>query len=462
MHKKILKELRAENILLRSELRVAREAAEITADLVVKQFEQTEREKHRFQEAAANLEGFKRTLDQTSDCVFMFDPQTYLFTYVNQGGLTHTGYSERELFQMTLADLGPAFGKNDLAELLTPLMEDPGESLFLTTTHTMKNGVDVPVEIFLQYISPEGIQGRFFTIVRNISKRLLEEKEKEQMQAKLLHTQKLESVGALAAGIAHEINTPIQYIGSNLKFLEDAFADVNDLILKYDTLLERLEDQKGMETHTGSITEFIEEIDLSFLQEEIPRAVSQANEGVEKVTSLVLAMKEFSHPGNKEKEQVNINRIIETTIQVARNEWKYVANVDLKLDPNLPMIYCHANEIGQVILNLLVNAAQSIKERLDFAPETPKGNITISTNRLEDKIQVQIADNGVGIPQEILDKIFDPFFTTKDVGKGTGQGLTIARDVIQNKHEGHLNAVSEIGQGATFTIQLPIEKNTDS
>ena len=456
MHKTLQNDLQAENELLRSELRVAREAAEITADLVVKQFEQTELEKHRYQEAAANLEGFKLTLDQTSDCVFMFDPQTYLFTYANQGGMIHTGYSEKELFSMTLADLSTDFDHAKLTEILGPLMEDPSESVFFTTTHQMKNGVDVPVEIFLQYISPEGVQGRFFTIVRNISKRLLEEKEKEQMQAKLLHTQKLESVGALAAGIAHEINTPIQYIGANLNFLGEAFSDINELLKRCSELLLALQTEEDLQPNIHSINECIEDIDLPYLQEEIPAAIGQANEGVEKVSSLVLAMKEFSHPGNKQKEQIDINRTIKTTVQVARNEWKYVADVKLDLAPDLPLIHCHANEIGQVILNLLVNAAQSIKERLDKAPNSPKGSIAISTNGIEDKIEIQIADNGKGIPPEILNKIFDPFFTTKDVGKGTGQGLAIARDVVQNKHNGMLSAVSEKGKGAVFTIHLPI------
>lgn len=229
----MLKDVFEENNLLRNEIRVLHEAAELTADLVIQQFEQTELEKLRYQEVAAHLEGFKRTLDQTSDCVFMFDPQTFLFTYVNHGGVNHTGYSEDELFAMTFADLGSTFTREKLTKIFAPLIEDPKESLLLETTHKRKNGVEVPVEIFVQYISPKGVKGRFFSIVRNISKRLLEEKEKEQMQTKLFHTQKLESVGELAAGIAHEINTPIQYIGANLSFMDEAFLDFNNLIQKY-------------------------------------------------------------------------------------------------------------------------------------------------------------------------------------------------------------------------------------
>lgn len=455
MQKIIGNELQEENKLLRSELRVAREAAQITTELVIAQFEQTEREKQRFQVAAANLEGFKRTLDQTSDCVFMFDPQSFLFTYVNHGGMKHTGYSEEELFEMSLADLDSSFTKPELSKILEPLIEDPGKSVFLTTTHRVKNGSDIPVEIFLQYISPEGIQGRFFTIVRDISKRLAETREKEEMQAKLLHTQKLESVGALAAGIAHEINTPVQYIGSNIGFLKEAFTDINALVERCSDLLIKLKEQNKMVEDIESIDEFREEIDLAFLQEEIPIAIKQAEEGIKKVSTLVLAMKEFSHPGSKEKEQSDLNKIIETTIQVALSEWKYTAELRLDLAPDLPLISCYANEVGQVILNLLVNSSQAIKERLEKEPQTKKGLISIETKQVEDNAEIRIRDNGGGIPADILDKIFDPFFTTKEVGKGTGQGLAIARDVIQNKHDGTLTVNSQWGEGTVFTVILP-------
>ncbi len=451
----MLSELKEENALLRQEIRVLHEAAELTANLVIEQFKQTEREKYRFQEAAANLEGFKRTLDQTSDCVFMFDPQTLLFTYVNQGGVNHTGYSEAELFTMSFANLGSTFTREQLAQKLAPLIEDSRESLLLETTHKRKNGVDVPVEIFVQYIAPTGIQGRFFSIVRNISKRLLEEKEKEQMQTKMLHTQKLESVGELAAGIAHEINTPIQYIGTNLSFLEEAFADITTLIEHYHGLLRAVKQQQATQQHIDQVEACREDIDLDYLTQEFPQAIHQANDGVKRVSKLVMAMKDFSQPGSKEKELTDINKIIHTTVQISRNEWKYCADVELELAENLPLVHCHPNDIGQVMLNLLLNAAHSIKERLERAPNTPKGSIVIRTTSSPKDLTMTITDNGCGIADNILNKIFDPFFTTKEVGKGTGQGLAIARDVILNKHGGDIEVTSEPGLGSTFTIHMP-------
>ena len=452
-------DLKRENDLLRSEIRVLHEAAELTADLVIQQFEQTEHEKHRYQEAAANLEGFKRTLDQTSDCVFMFDPQTFLFTYVNHGGLNLTGYSEKELYAMTLADLGTDCTTDKLTKTLEPLIEDPTESLMMQTTYRRKNGIEVPVEIFIQYISPTGVSGRFFSIVRNISKRLLEEKEKEQMQTKLLHTQKLESVGELAAGIAHEINTPIQYVSSNLSFVDEAFSDFLELLQKYHLLLTMFQQKEDPRQQVADINDFMKEIDIQYLVEEIPEAIQQAKDGVDRVSKLVMAMKDFSHPGSKEKEQANINKIIQTTLQISRNEWKYCADVDLMLAEDLPMVHCHPTDIGQVVLNLLLNAAHSIKERLGKHPDSHKGLITLQTLYSDDAISLRITDNGCGIPQNIIDKIFDPFFTTKEVGKGTGQGLAITRNVITSKHGGEIDVASEVGRGTTFTIHLPRGKN---
>lgn len=166
-------------------------------------------------------------------------------------------------------------------------------------------------------------------------------------------------------------------------------------------------------------------------------------------------MKDFSHPGSKDKEPTNINKIIETTVQIARNEWKYCSDVELALAEDLPQVYCHPSDIGQVVLNLLLNSAHSIKERLEQAPNSIKGMILIRTTASEKDVILTITDNGCGIPENILNKIFDPFFTSKEVGKGTGQGLAIARNVILNKHDGDIEVTSEPGLGSTFTIHLP-------
>jgi len=274
-------------------------------------------------------------------------------------------------------------------------------------------------------------------------------KERESLQSQLLHAQKLEAVGQLAAGIAHEINTPIQFVSSNVGFLDTGLNDIRKIIK---SLIKAAEEEKLTPAFLGSA---LEEMDWPYLEAEIPMAIKQSQEGLCRVTSIVRAMKEFSHPGGKEFGQIDLNHIIEITVTVARNEWKYGSEVVLHLAPNLPPVHCLANEISQTILNLLVNAAHAVTEKLGKTPEGGKGCITITTEYKDPWILLHIADTGGGIPEAIRDRIFDPFFTTKEVGKGTGQGLAIAYDVVVRKHKGKLSFASVVGEGTTFTIHLP-------
>jgi len=404
-----------------------------------------------------SLNEFKMTLDQIMDCVFMFRPNSLHYIYVNQGGIQQIGYSMNELVKMTPIDLKPDFTEEQFRALITPLEKGVQESITFTTTHLTKSGELTPVEIFLQYVQPTGESGRFVSIVRDISQRLEEVKEKEKLQSQLLHTQKLESVGQLAAGIAHEINTPAQYIGTNIDFLEDGFKNAAKLVVAYQRLLAAEKNH----TVTAELIEETEEIqenaDWEYLAQELPLAISQSKDGVHRISTIVRAMKEFSHPGSKEKAPLAINDLIKTTLTISHSEWKYVADVETDLADNLPQISCLSDEMGQVFLNLLINAAHAIASWLGENPKGEKGRITISTRPLESQVEIRLTDTGCGIPGEILEKIFDPFFTTKEVGKGTGQGLAIARDVIVNKHGGTLEVESKEGHGATFIIRLPIK-----
>lgn len=288
----------------------------------------------------------------------------------------------------------------------------------------------------------------------------LEQKIKEKtqelknQQAESFHSQKLESVGRLAAGIAHEINTPTQYVGSNIEFLDEAFSDLKELI---DIFVNRLAAAKeqcpGL---AAAIKEKLDEIDWPYLLEEIPRAISQSRDGVHRVTSIVRAMKEFSHPGSRKKTLTDINKIIENTITVARNEWKYAAEVETELAPDLPAVPCLTDEIGQVLLNMLVNATHAIEEKLGKNPDEQKGLIKISSAGDGNWLEIKISDNGNGIPRKARGKIFEPFFTTKEVGRGTGQGMAIAHDVICKKHGGSITFETETGRGTTFIVRLPL------
>ena len=281
--------------------------------------------------------------------------------------------------------------------------------------------------------------------------------ELQKQQAESFHSQKLESVGRLAAGIAHEINTPTQYVGSNIEFLDEAFADIRELVEVLTDQLAAAGEQDLCPELAGAIEEKLDEIDWPYLLEEIPRALSQSRDGVHRVTSIVRAMKEFSHPGSREKTLTDLNNIIENTVTVARNEWKYVANVETDLAPDLPAVPCLTDEMGQVILNMLVNATHAIEEKLGKNPDERKGLIKITSARDGDWVEIRIADDGNGIPAEARGKIFEPFFTTKEVGRGTGQGMAIAHDVICKKHDGQITFETETGKGTTFIIRLPLQ-----
>jgi len=279
--------------------------------------------------------------------------------------------------------------------------------------------------------------------------------EKAMLQRQLDQAHKMEAIGTLASGIAHEINTPTQYVGDNLRFLQDAFNNINDVVDKYSALLNACEAKTATEFLVEDVKKLIEKVDLDFLREEVPKATNQSLEGIERVTKIVRAMKDFAHPGPEEKALIDLNKAINSTITVARNEWKYVSEVVTEFDPELPAVPCLAGDFNQVILNLIVNASHAIGDVIGDSG-TDKGTITISTIVDGDFVEVRVKDTGKGIPEDIAPRIFDPFFTTKEVGKGSGQGLAIAHDVIANKLGGSITFETEVGKGTTFIIRLPL------
>ena len=283
--------------------------------------------------------------------------------------------------------------------------------------------------------------------------------ERKFLEDQLVQAQKLESIGQLAAGIAHEINTPTQYVGDNTLFLRDAFNDLNALLVKYDQLLQAVKNGETTDDVVKELESLTEEKELDYLTEEIPEAIRQTLEGVGSVSKIVRSMKEFSHPGGEEKVGVDINAAIESTITVAKNEWKYVAETLTDLDPTLPLVPCLRGEINQVVLNTIINAVHAIAEVVGDG-SNGKGKITLSTARDDGWAEIRISDTGNGIPDEIRTRIFDPFFTTKEVGKGTGQGLALAHSVIVDKHGGSITFDTETGKGTTFIIRLPIGKDS--
>lgn len=281
-------------------------------------------------------------------------------------------------------------------------------------------------------------------------KQALEHLKKTQIQ--LIQSEKLAGIGQLAAGVAHEINTPIQYIGDNVRFFKESFSDWEEHEKNCEQLLkdcDKADNKQLLEKYEQSK----ENADIDYLKEEMPQSFEQTLEGVERVSKIVLSIKNFSHPGEKEKTMVDINEAIKNTITVSRNVWKTVADIETKLSPELPAVYCLSGEINQVILNLVTNAAHAISDVVGSGG-LEKGLIHIETRENKDKVEISISDSGKGIPEEIQSKIFEPFYTTKEVGQGTGQGLAISWSVIVDHHGGDIRFTTG-EKGTTFYVELP-------
>ncbi len=277
-----------------------------------------------------------------------------------------------------------------------------------------------------------------------------------QTQAQLLQAQKLEAIGGLAAGVAHEINTPAQFVGDNVEFLGESFGDLRMLLLEYQALHQAAKSGSLTDELIGKVQDAVELADLEFLEEEIPKSLSQSRDGIRRITEIVQAMKNFAHPGSATRVPIDLNAVIESTVTVARSEWKYAAHLELDLDGELPLVPCIEGELNQVVLNLVVNAAQALSER-QCGDDTAKGNIGIRTRREgTDWVAIEVEDDGPGIPDPIKENMFEPFFTTKPVGKGTGQGLAIAQAVVVGKHSGTIDVEDRNGGGTRFRVRLPL------
>ncbi len=277
--------------------------------------------------------------------------------------------------------------------------------------------------------------------------------ERNRLEVELRHSQKLESVGRLAAGIAHEINTPIQFVGDNVSFLSSAFSDLLTLCNFYRSLCDEAASRLLGPEDRVRLAEAEEAADLAYLRENVPRSIAATLDGARRVAHIVQAMKSFAHPDRGEKSPADLNAAMRSTLTVATNELKYVAEVQTDLAP-LPPVPCYLSDLNQVFLNLLVNAAHAIADVVGAT--AGRGCIRVATRMEGDQVVVSIADTGTGIPEEIRDRIFDPFFTTKGVGKGTGQGLALARSVVVEKHGGTITFETEMGKGTTFHLRLPL------
>jgi signal transduction histidine kinase len=280
-----------------------------------------------------------------------------------------------------------------------------------------------------------------------------EMESRSKIEVELRHAQKLESVGRLAAGIAHEINTPIQFVGNNITFLENTFKDLIELSATYRQLCRKGSEQLLTADDLGVLEEAESAADLDYVTQNVPRSIASTQDGIARVAKIVQSMKSFAHPDRGEKTTADVNAALNSTLTVASNELKYVADIETEF-AELPAVPCFLSDLNQVFLNLFINAAHAVGDVV--GKSGGKGVIRVKTARQGDSIVVTISDSGTGIPEQVRDRIFDPFFTTKEVGKGTGQGLALARTIVVEKHGGAISFETEMGKGTTFKIVLPL------
>jgi PAS domain S-box-containing protein len=269
----------------------------------------------------------------------------------------------------------------------------------------------------------------------------------------LLAAQRLAAVGTLAAGIAHEINTPIQFVSDSLVFLRESSQETFALINALDGLYQRVTDGLATDDALAACAQATATADIEYLRENVPSAFERCTDGLKRVATIVRSLKEFAHPSDREMSPVDLNRAILNTLTIARSEYKYVADLDTQFG-ELPPVTCHVDEINQVVLNLVVNAAHAIQAVVQGSAD--KGRISLRTALAGGDVLIEVSDTGTGIPSDVMPRIFDPFFTTKEIGKGTGQGLAIARTIVKEHHGGDIAVHTRLGEGTKFSIRLPI------
>jgi PAS domain S-box-containing protein len=405
------------------------------------------------------LRKLSKAVEQSPASVVITDTSGRI-EYVNPRFCAVTGYTAEEVVGLNPRVLQSGESAPELYEQLWATICRGGE--WRGEFHNRKKNGELFWELAVvsAITDDHGAISHFIAVKEDITERKRTERERHLMELQLRQAQKLEAIGQLAAGITHEINTPMQYIGDNTRYLQASFEELIEGLATCRELVAALCTRNEVSELLAPVRAAFEALDFDYLREEIPRAVSASLDGVREVSRIVLAMKEFCHPGCVEKTAVDLGRSIENAVTVARNEYKYVADVHTEIAADLPPVLCIPGELNQVLLNLIVNAAHAIGDALAATPGA-RGRITIAARRDGDWIDLRVADTGTGIPDAVRDRVFEPFFTTKPLGKGSGQGLALARSVIVHKHGGEITFESEVGTGTTFVIRLPLGAGPD-
>jgi PAS domain S-box-containing protein len=398
-------------------------------------------------ELKANVERYKLLVESTHAVPWEVDGRTHVFSYISPQVSKVLGHDSQSLVDATsMLDLVHPDDRQRVLEQLTALTRTGGDvDIDYRVVTPQKRVIDVRSVV----TAHESGQGGT-VVLRGITVDVTRQKK---LELELRQAQKLESVGRLAAGVAHEINTPVQFVSDSVHFVRDAMNDLITLIHAYQGMRDMAQGCGATCDAFATVVKAEEDADIEYVMENVPKALDRSLDGLNRVATIVRSMKEFAHPDQKEMASVNLNQAIQSTLTIARNEYKYVADVRTEFG-DLPLVTCHVGDVNQVILNIVVNAAHAIEDVVRGTEH--KGEITVRTETDGDSVLVSITDTGHGIPESVRDRIFDPFFTTKEVGKGTGQGLAIARTVVHEKHGGELSFETETGKGTTFRIRLPL------
>ncbi len=390
-----------------------------------------------------------KLLRESPDEVLIADCKTHQLIEVNDRAVKNTEFPRSELLNMQVFCLFPPAFLPEFDQALNLVGNEEDQVVRLNSTIRRKDGSEYPCSVSVLRNNFEGTDV-WVLYVSDLT-------ELKKLETKLQQAQKLESLGTLAAGIAHELNTPIQFVSNNTKFLKDSFESINRVLGLYANLLEVCKGSDEYGSRAEVVQQACDQVDLRFLLDEIPQAIDQTLDGTTSVSRIVKAMKGFSHPGTDNFQEIDINSIVESTLVITRSEWKYCAELETQFSPDLPAVRCLPGELNQVFLNIIVNAAHAMQDVKSKNPDT-KGTLRVRTGAENDNVFIEIQDTGAGIPEAIQGRVFDPFFTTKGVGKGTGQGLAISYAIVVDLHNGAISFTSVEGEGTTFRIELPIAR----
>jgi PAS domain S-box-containing protein len=412
----------------------------------VQELEQTV--SHRTEQLRSSEDRYRLITENAADLVGLVTPEAR-WLYRSPSFQRLLGHTAEELSNLSLLDL---IAPEDQANVTASLHECLQRDVRLTCEFRIRpcNGAWATMEAHVSpFRNARGAVEGILVVTRDIT-------ERRKLELQLRQAQKLESIGQLAAGIAHEINTPLQFIGDNLRFLDDSFRDLDPVLQMCIDLVAVAENGAIPSALLASARATLAAASPDYLRAEIPKATRDTLAGVQRTSKIVQAMKTFSHPGSTEKILVDLREAIESTLTVSHSEWREVAEVVTEFDPELPAVPLLAAEFNQALLNLIVNASHAIADAIAADPARGKGVLTVTTRHSGDFAEVRIRDNGTGIPVHVQDRIFDPFFTTKPMGKGTGQGLPIARSVVVEQHGGTLEFETTPGCGTVFFIRVPL------